>query len=122
MNIHDLYEYGTEIDLLDLRGRFAFRTESSASFDLIGRGQDGELLIGWVDVHHPCDGFIRAKVRVIVPVEHHKFEWMRDFIQRLFTALGIPPDETFEADFIGSDHQIRYESAVDRNGGTDRIY
>jgi hypothetical protein len=66
--------------LLDLKARFAFKTETSISFD-IGRwsntlrlpGGEGKeefvwsadrplvfTVIGWIDAHHPCDSLIKA--------------------------------------------------------------
>ncbi len=129
--------------VLDLSARFAFRSATSISFDL-GRYSDtltlpggdlfgGEITMnfgpgavftvtGRVDVHHPCEGHIKAHLRVVLPAEYHPFEKMRDFVATVFEALEIPSDETFEAKFVSPEQQTGYENATDREGMSDRMY
>jgi hypothetical protein len=128
--------------VLDLSARFAFRSATSISFDL-GRYSDtlrlpsggpfgGDFVMdvgpggvftvtGRVDVHHPCEGHIKAQLLVVLPAEYHGFERMREFVGAIFEALGIPSDETFEALFVGSEQQTAFENATDREGRSDRI-
>jgi hypothetical protein len=128
--------------VLDLNAEFAFRSQTSISFNL-GRYSDtltlpgGGLLandfvlpvglggvfnvVGRVDVHHPCEGHIKAQLRTVLPSDYQQFERMRDFVAILFRALAIPPDETFEAHFVSAEQQTLYENATDRDGMTDRI-
>jgi hypothetical protein len=129
--------------VLDLSARFAFRSATSISFDL-GRYSDtlrlpsggpfgGDFVMnvgtggvfkvaGRVDVHHPCEGHIKAQLLVVLPAEYHPFERMQEFVGAMFEVLGIPPDETFEALFVSPEQQTLYENATDREGMSDRMY
>ena len=129
--------------VLDLSARFAFRSATSISFDL-GRYSDtlrlpgsgllgGDFVMkvgpggvfkvaGRVDVHHPCDGHIKAQLHVVLPAEYHTWERMGEFIRGVFEALGISPDETYEALFVGPEQQTVCEHATDREGMSDRMY
>ncbi len=133
-----LYEPGDRFPVLDLIASFRFKSPGSVSFDL---GTEGDTLdfpsdgvsipvgprgvfnvIGWVDVHHPCEGHIKARLRVLLPARYHQWEQMKELVGRMFSALGIPADETYEADFVSADRQTGIEQATDRNGLTDRLY
>jgi hypothetical protein len=129
--------------VLDLSARFAFRSATSISFDL-GRYSDtlrlpsggplgGDFVMnvgpggafkvtGRIDLHHPCEGHIRTQLLVVLPAEYHPFERMREFVGAVFEALGIPPDETFEALVVSPGQQTAYENATDREGMSDRMY
>ncbi len=129
--------------VLDLSARFAFRSATSISFDL-GRYSDtlrlpsggpfgGDFVMkvgpggvfkvaGRVDVHHPCEGHIKAQLHVVLPAEYHSSERVLEFVGAVFEALGIPSDETFEALFVSPEQQTSYENATDRNGMSDRMY
>jgi hypothetical protein len=129
--------------VLDLSARFAFKSATSISFALgrysdtlrlPGGGPFGDDFImkvgpdaafyvtGRVDVHHPCEGHIKAQLHVVLPAEYHPFERMREFVATIFEALGIPSDETFESQFVSPDQQVAYENATDREGLSDRMY
>jgi hypothetical protein len=132
-----------EFQVLDLTARFAFKSETSISFDL-GRYSDtltlpsGDLsngdfvlnvgpggvfvVTGRLDVHHPCEGHIKTQLRTVLPAEYHRFDQMKEFVATVFEALGIPSDETFESLFVSSEKQTGYENATDRDGMSDRIY
>jgi len=60
----------SEFAVLDLVAALEFRTGSSLSF-LLGTksGSAGRVftIIGWLDVHHPCEGFHRLHLRVGLP-------------------------------------------------------
>jgi len=49
--------------------RETFSTSGSRSFDLIATGKNlGKgAIVGWIDVHYPCRGHVRLKVRASVP-------------------------------------------------------
>jgi hypothetical protein len=129
--------------VLDLSARFAFRSATSIAFDL-GRYSDtlrlpsggpfgGDFVMnvgpggvfkvtGRVDVHHPCEGHIKAQLHVVLPAEYHSFERMHELVATVFEAVGIPSDETFEALFVSPEQQTAYENATDREGMSDRMY
>src|SRR5580765_3676013 len=102
-----LHEHGDRIAVLDLLASFAFKSPCSVSFDLGTDGGGVFNVVGWVDVHHPCEGHIKARFRVLLPARYHAWAQMRDFVQQMFTALGIPTDETYEAEFVSADHRTQ---------------
>ena len=101
--------------LLDLTAKFAFKTNSSVSF-AVGRIADvhpedkpdfvfsGFEVIGWIDVHHPCDSCIKAQIRICIPANYHKFERMAAMVKEICEALSIPPDEHRESRVFNSEH------------------
>lgn len=132
------WQTGQEFVLLDLIAALDFRSVSSLSFQL---GTKGDLLlspgmeepwamgpgivftvIGWVDVHYPCEGHIKTQLRICLPEKYHQPEQMRELVQQLFQQLGIPDDETYEAHFVAASRQTGIEQATNRHGMTDRLY
>jgi hypothetical protein len=128
--------------VLDVFATFAFKTGTSVSFEL-GRFSDTLRLpggafgddfsfkvgmcgvfriVGRVDVHHPCEGHIKAQLHVVLPAEYHETERMERLVAEIFAALAIPADETFEALFVSPSQQTSCENATDREGMSDRIY
>jgi hypothetical protein len=134
-------------NVLDLRAELQFASPGSASFDL---GTDGPLrlsasadpdmdvlnrivddlnipafhIVGWLDVHHPCDGHIKARLRVNLPAEYGRrltHEARLSVVRDVFAAVGIPQDETYEASFFSGDDEMRIDQPVDRHGVSDRI-
>jgi hypothetical protein len=131
-----------QFSLLDLTAKVEFMSYSSLSFD-IGRlsntlrlptdehdkevGFSGErlfvsIVIGWIDVHHPCDGHIKTQLRIRLPAEYHLVDQMKSIIHRIFEVLDIPLDETYEAVFFTCDRITGIEQATNREGMTDRLY
>jgi hypothetical protein len=116
-----LYEPGDEIRLLDLAARCAFKSEGSISFDL-GFNDEGFCVIGFVDLHYPCEGHIKVHLRVGVPPQHYREASDRlAFVRQLFGALAIPADETYEATFVDATESNAVVQPVDRAGMTDRF-
>jgi hypothetical protein len=132
------WQKGQEFALLDLVAALKFKSASSLSFELGTKGGDlwvpgmveprvigpGMVftVIGWVDVHYPCEGHIKTQLRVCLPKRYHEPEQMRNLVQQLFKELGIPADETHEAEFVAASKQTGVEQATDRHGMTDRLY
>src|SRR5262245_52991506 len=103
--------------VLDLVADFRFKSASSLSFDLAApitrdsprppelgdenldwlfdRGSTVLFVLGWLDVHHPCDGIHRLQLRVGLPDRYVSEESMRDLVPQVLTALGLPAEETF---------------------------
>jgi hypothetical protein len=127
-----------EFPLLDLVASLEFKSASSLSFRLGTKGNTLKLpdmdepwvvgpgliftVIGWLDVHYPCDGHIKAHLRVCLPERYHEWQQMRELVNQVFEELGIPADETYEADFVAASRQTGIEQATDRDGMTDRLY
>jgi hypothetical protein len=109
-------------DLLDLKARFAFKTETSISFNIgrwsntlrlpAGEGKEEFVwsadrplvftVIGWIDAHHPCDSLIKAQLRICIPTEYHQVERMKSIVKALCEALSISPEEHCESKFFAS--------------------
>jgi hypothetical protein len=132
-----------EFDILDLKARFAFKTETSISFDIgrwsnslrlpINDGEEEETVwsadrpfvfnvVGWLDVHHPCNGPIKTQVRIQIPVEYHSFDRMKPMVETIFKALDIPLDETYESTVLHSDKSTGIHQPTDRNGAAAYIF
>jgi hypothetical protein len=123
----DTAQLGPREDAFDLYGltaRVHFRSPSSVSFDFGRRSHSQSTFshVGWIDVHHPCDGHIKAQLRIQVPKAYHGPEQMTSFIRQVFETLSIPSDETYEALFFCGDAAVQIEQATDRDGATDRWY
>jgi hypothetical protein len=134
----DRWQRGQEFSLLDLIAKLEFKSESSLSFKLGTKGDTLLLpgmeepwvtgpgiiftLIGWVDIHYPCEEHVKAQLRICLPDKYHEHERMRDLVQQLFERLGIPADETYEAHFVAASRQTGIEQLRDRHGMTDRLY
>ena len=95
--------------VLSLRARYTFKTDSSISFDLSHESGGTVELLGWVDIHHPCDGEKAAQMRLRLPSEYlgpedvTTLKRMKDIV---FQQIGIPREETFSAVFVFSDIEI----------------
>ena len=142
MDIARFTKSNDQFSLLDLIARVEFKSNSSISFDIgrlsntlrIPTGEHGKevqfsggrllvfTVIGWIDVHHPCDGHIKTQLRIPMPAEYLLFDQMKSIIQRVFEVLDIPLDETYEAVFFTCDRITAIEQATNREGITDRLY
>ena len=106
----------SEFNVLDFVARYSWRTATSISF-LLGRYCDSLKLadrdepfyvgtnkvfkvFGWLEIHHPCEDHIKARIRAKLSPDLMQFETQRTIIEVVFDALGIPRDETFEAGFF----------------------
>ncbi|MDH4202964.1 MAG: hypothetical protein OEV87_08725 [Phycisphaerae bacterium] len=48
-------------DFHDLFARFAFKTTSSISFDIV---ENENYVDGWIDVHHPVEDFYETQMKI----------------------------------------------------------
>lgn len=96
-----LYQTGDRIALLELEAWFGFKSDTSISFDL-ARRTDPTLIIGWIEVHYPCDDLHqKVHLRAALPAEYlHNANRQQELVSQVFHALGIPRDETYWADFL----------------------
>lgn len=118
------WKYDDEFPALDLVARFRFKSATSLSFDLGTLsdtlqlpGMDEPLafpgiftVVGWLDVHHPCDGYHRLRLRVGLPDRYVSWESMRDLVPQLLTVLGLPPDESYHVHLSGLTRATSMES------------
>jgi hypothetical protein len=111
------WKMGDEFAVLDLVAELQFKTASSLSFQLGVKGNMLQLpdmeepwvlgpggvftVIGWLDVHHPCEGFHRLQLRVGLPDRYACWESMRDLVPQVKAALGLPADESYHVDMAG---------------------
>ena len=113
------WKRGDEFTVLDLVAQCQFKSVSSLSFQLgtsVVResprlpemdDMDEELLnfllegagffvvVGWLDVHHPCNGPHRLQLRVGLPDRYVCWESMRDLVPQVIAALQLPTDESY---------------------------
>jgi hypothetical protein len=109
------WKHPDEFPLLDLIAQFRFKSSTSLSFDLGTKSDILQLpdmeeplrfpgifnVIGWLDVHHPCEGFHRIQLRVGLPDSYVTWESMRDLVPQVLVALGLPADESYQVYLAG---------------------
>jgi hypothetical protein len=119
------WKHGDEFAVLDLIAKFEFKTASSLSFLLGTKGDwlqtpgmdrpwfvgGGRVftVVGWLDIHHPCEGFHRLQLRVGLPDRYVCWESMRDLVPQVITALEMPPDESYHVNLAGLSRGISME-------------
>ncbi len=113
---------GPEFTVLDLRTGFEFKTATSIGFHLGHSRPRAFFVVGRLEVHHPCEGHVKARLTVVLPEEYHPAERMCDLVRQVFAELGIPADETYEAHFVAPGRQSALFQHTDRNGVTDVFF
>lgn len=98
-------EADSEFSFLDLIGTRTFRTSASISFHLGHKSDhiqysDGSRhffgknrvfnVVGWLDVHYPCEGFHKLQIRCSLPDSYVRYESMRDLVFQLCEILCLP--------------------------------
>jgi hypothetical protein len=126
MNTSRFSHCGHGFNILDLSAKLAFKSETSISFSvgkpiIIRDKCAGSLAVGWIDVHHPCDGHVKTQLRIRIPVEYHDFHQEKIIIRTVFEILGIPLDETYEATFFSGDTVRCISQRTNRDGIWDVI-
>ncbi len=113
---------GPQFAVLDLSAAFEFKAATSVGFHLGRSVPRAFFVVGRLEVHHPCDGHVKARLTVVLPEEYHPGERMLDLVRRVFAELDIPADETYEAHFIAPGRQSALFQHTDRNGVTDVFF
>jgi hypothetical protein len=119
------WKHGDQFAFRDLVAEYQFKTASSVSFQLGTKGDTLQLpgmdvqwmmglgrvfsVIGWLDAHHPCEGFHRLHLRVGLPERYACWESMRDLVPQVKAALGLPPDESYHVYMAGLSEQTSTE-------------
>jgi len=128
------WAHGDAFPILDLIARFEFKTPSCVSFqlgksvdshsprlpemepgeELPGGGDKWDMLlasgsvfvvIGWLDVHHPCDGFYPLRLRIGLPDRYVCWESMRDLVPQVVASMRLPRDVPYQVHLIGMSQQ-----------------
>jgi hypothetical protein len=126
------YKHGDEFAVLDLIATYEFKSATTISF-VFGRYTDTLLglpvaphlvfdTVGWLDVHHPCEGHIKVKIRIGLPSEYLISERMCEIVRATFVELGIPPDKTYDAHFVTPLKHACIDQSRDRDGLSNRLY
>jgi hypothetical protein len=124
------WKNGDGFALLDLIAQFQFKTASSLSFQL-GKVVDHNsprlpemgdepwdfllesgtvlVVIGWLDVHYPCDGLHRLQLRVGLPDRYLCWESMRDLVREVLAMLELPNDESYHVELDGLSQRTSME-------------
>lgn len=123
----DQLKSGDTITVLGLTAQLRFKSASSLSFDL-GVSSDSDQLpevtelpswlleggpvrvvLGWLDIHHPCEGFHRLQLRVGLPDRYVSWESMRGVVLDVLAALHLPADEPYHISLTGLSQQTSME-------------
>ena len=76
------------LTIIALEAELQFKTQSSRVYELYQQHNANELsLMGWVDIHYPCDGDHQLRVRACLAPSLTQFESSTNF-------AGDPSDET----------------------------
>jgi hypothetical protein len=110
------WNVGAEFPILDLVARFLFKSTSSMSFDLGAERNLADLLPdagswvdlgkafaieGWLDIHHPCEGFYRLQIRVGLTDRYVSWESMQEVAKCVIAVLELPADESYHIYLAG---------------------
>ena len=77
--------------------------------------------VGWLDVHHPCDGHIKTQTHGVLPDSLLAYKELRFLVEELLRWLEIPANETWELRVSAPHNQIGMSNPVNAEGMTDRI-
>jgi hypothetical protein len=67
------------------------------------------VVFGWLDIHHPCEGFHKLQLRVGLPDRFVSWESMRDIVKDVRAAVGLPADEPYRIYLAGLSKQTSME-------------
>jgi hypothetical protein len=136
------WKAGDEFAILDLVAQFEFKTASSLSFRLCAVVRAGEprlpemgnepwelllehgpvvIGIGWLDVHHPCEGSHRLQLRIGLPERYVSSEPLQELVRQVIVAVGLPDDESFRVELDGLSQGIMTEWPPSGFYSTSRI-
>jgi hypothetical protein len=112
------WQPGAEFPILDLTAQFEWKSASSLSFQLGTKDAPiklpdappdfelrGFVVIGWLDIHHPCEGYQRLRVRVGLPDRYVNWESMRDIVRQVIAVLELPAGESYHISLAGLSQQ-----------------
>lgn len=118
------WSVGDEFTVLGLKAALEFKTAASLSFKLQASSDTDSLpeaanlpplllemgpvqiVLGWLDVHHPCEGAHRLLVRAGLPDRYVSWESMRDLVKGVLTELNLPVDESYRIEMVGVSQQM----------------
>src|SRR6185369_11101141 len=103
MNIERFNKSDDMFDVLDLQARFAFKGLSSVCFDLGRLSKKGGTVFGNFQVHHPCEGHIKAFIYIHLPTRYRDSKLLVELQKAAFRELHIPEDETYELSFFDAE-------------------
>jgi len=106
-------------EALDLSVRFRFKSPSSIGFKLAPK--EAHTIIGELQVHHPCEGHIKARVYIQLPSEYKECKRLVPILEATFRELEIPLDETYELFFSDSENGLLMGETRNREGITNGI-
>jgi hypothetical protein len=104
-------------DALDLRVRFEFKTPSSIGFKLSTQRAE-HTIIGEMQIHHPCEGHIKARVYIQLLSEYKDCKKLMPILEATFQELEIPLDETWELHYDNSKDGLLTDQPRNREGFT----
>ena|ERR1051325_3607781 len=122
MNLDRFNRRGDEMfDVLDFQAGFAFKSSSSVCFQLGRLSKKGGTVFGDFQVHHPCEGHIKAFIYIHLPTRYRDPKSLVELQKTAFRELGIPDDETYELYFFDAEGWLIMGQHVNREGISDRV-
>ena len=87
---------------------------------MVGPGRVFDI-VGWLDAHHPCEGFHRLLLRIGLPEPYVCWESMRDLVPQVKAALGLPAADSYRVSLVSLSRMTSTEEpqygAVSKTGG-----
>ena len=110
-------------NLLHLRAHFHFKTASSIGFRLgpVPKIPRACIIFGAAQIHHPCEGCIRAQIQLQLPQRYKDGRLLRQFREAFFGELGIAEDETWELSFSEAAHVVGMSQRISRDHLVDAL-
>lgn len=122
-------DFSSSFPVADLSAKLEWKSASSAGF-LLGNttnilqlegepepvecGSGGVFDVkGELEVHHPCEGHIRLRLRFTLPSAYHTAERMAKLVSDVKLALLIDEDEIFDVVLVASDQMTSMSNRED---------
>ncbi len=94
------------------------RIDGRDKWDLMLESGSVFVVLGWLDIHHPCDGLHALRLRVGLPDRYVSWESMRDLVPQVVAALELPADVSYHVDLVGLSQQTCTEEPQSELGST----
>lgn len=89
---------------------------------LAGAGSKNVELLGWIDVHYPCEGPFPVLIRLNVPPVYHEHMKILKLVKAVFELLDIPRESQFQADCFYVEEPLCIINADDEFGTPNQFY
>ena len=110
------------IDIEDLDVSLVLIAKTSGSVVLdIRKGNKVQFGLGWLNVHHPCDGHICCQIRGMLPDRLLNQDDIRALVTQTLRWLDISTHETWEISVCSPSERLGMAQSINAEGESDRI-